>query len=144
MGNWPLMAVAGTVVGLLLLVVLGVWGLPLLAKKRQGYPYEERVEPVLLPVLYQAICAAYKLSERAVDELGARMAGADKAAIARALYGELPDGLRGMVTQVEWAALVQSVFDGFLGFYEGVSGHLDEEFHTWVVSWGPESWGMED
>ena len=141
MSIWAVLAV---VVGVLGLVALGVWGLPWLASKRQGYPHEAELEAAVLPVLYHAICAAYKVSERAVDELGARMAGADKGAIARGLYEVLPDEVKRMVPQQAWAPLVEGAFEQFLAFYGEAALHLDDEFAEWAEAWAPESWAMDD
>lgn len=129
------MVVAGMlVVGLLLAVVVGVKVLPWLANKRQGYPAEEHIERVAVPALLSAICAAYRLSEMAVDEFGAGMAGADKAAVARALYDALPESLRELIPEEDWGPLVQEAFDWFLVFYEEASERLDEAFAAWVAT----------
>jgi len=45
------------------IVSAGVLVYPILRNKVQGYPYETEIEKALLPLIYQAICAAYKLSE---------------------------------------------------------------------------------
>jgi hypothetical protein len=55
------------------LFALGVVLYPRLKRERQGYPFEAAIEAALLPVIYQGICAAYRLSEKSVDELHQRL-----------------------------------------------------------------------
>lgn len=137
------MVVAGMlVVGLLFAVLVGVKVLPWLANKRQGYPAEEHIERVAVPALLCAICAAYRLSEMAVDEFGARMAGADKAAVAKALYGALPEHLRALIPEKDWGPLVEEAFDWFLVFYDQASERLDEAFAEWVATMQEEAPGQ--
>lgn len=137
MEHWELWTVAVAVIVLLAAVMGGVYLLPWLARKIQGYPREEEIEAALLPVLYQAICTAYKLSERAVDELGVRMQGVDKAVIAATVYEALPDPVQTFVSPEQWTGLVDKAFAEFLEFYQEVAGHLEGEFNDWADAWHP-------
>ena len=74
-----------------LLVVL----YPKLKGETQGYPLEAIIEPLLLPMIYEAICAAYRMSEQAMDDIGDRIQGLDKKAIADSVYAMLPDEIAG-------------------------------------------------
>ena len=61
---WLLVGIALSCGIFALLVVL----YPKLKSETQGYPSEALIEPLLLPLIYEGICAAYRLSEQAVDE----------------------------------------------------------------------------
>lgn len=121
-----------------LLVVL----YPKLKGEVQGYPLEAIVEPLLLPIIYEAICAAYRMSEQAVDEIGERIRGLDKKAIADTVYAMLPDEIGGhsitvikaVVSQERFVQLVQNAFDRFDRFYKTHKGHFDEQFERWKGS----------
>jgi hypothetical protein len=140
MGEEGLWVAIGIVAVLLALTAGGMWFLPWLSSRKQGYPGEETIEPMLLPYLYQAICAAYKLSEQAVDDLGSRLEGLDKKKLAGALYWELPYRVRRVVTQEQWGGLVQMVFDRFLHFYALAGTTLNDYFEEWSAQWAPEAW----
>jgi len=118
-----------------LLVVL----YPKLKGETQGYPLEAVIEPLLLPIIYEAICAAYRMSEQAVDELGERIRGLDKKAIADSVYRMLPDEIGGydlsivkaVIGQERFIDLVQDAFDRFDRFYKTHRQHFDDEFAKW-------------
>jgi len=118
-----------------LLVVL----YPKLKGETQGYPLEAIVEPLLLPIIYEAICAAYRMSEQAMDEIGDRIKGLDKKAVADSVYAMLPDRIgdhdltvvKAVVSQERFQQLVQDAFDRFDRFYKTHRGHFDEQFEGW-------------
>src|ERR1044071_7581090 len=73
------------------LFALGVVLYPRLKTERQGYPFEAEIEAALLPVIFQGICSAYRLSENSMDNIQQRIKGADKKKIADSIYAMLPD-----------------------------------------------------
>lgn len=121
------------------LVALGVVAYPWLKRQRQGYPLEAAIEAALLPVIFEGICAAYRLSERSVDELHQRMQGLDKHQIAVSIYGLLPDQVgsfeltlvKRVVTRERFEQLVQNVFDRFDRSFVQYQAHFDEMFQKW-------------
>jgi hypothetical protein len=118
-----------------LLVVL----YPKLKGETQGYPLEAIIEPLLLPIIYQAICAAYRMSEQAMDDIGGRIQGIDKKAIADSVYAMLPDEIGGhditvikaVISQERFVQLVQDAFSRFDRFYKTHREHFDEQFEGW-------------
>jgi len=118
-----------------LLVVL----YPKLKGETQGYPLEAVIEPLLLPIIYEAICAAYRSSEQAVDEIGDRIRGLDKKAIASSVYAMLPDKIgdyeitviKAVISQERFEQLVQDAFDRFDRFYKTHKAHFDQQFEKW-------------
>jgi len=124
-----------------LLVVL----YPKLKGETQGYPLEAIVEPLLLPIIYEAICAAYRMSEQAMDEIGDRIKGLDKKAVADSVYAMLPDRIgdhdltvvKAIVSQERFQQLVQDAFDRFDRFYKTHRGHFDEQFEKWRLTQAP-------
>ena len=112
---------------------------PKLKGETQGYPLEAIIEPLLLPIIYEAICAAYRMSEQAVDELGERIQGMNKKAIADSVYSMLPDEIGGydltvvkaIISQERFVELVQDAFNRFDRFYKTHQLHFDEEFEKW-------------
>ena len=128
----------GLVVGLGLFAI-GVRFYPQLAGRKQGYPLEDEIERILLPYLYNAISSAYKVSEKAVDELQMRLRGADKAAIAREVYKMLPGQIGGrdismiknLIGEERFAELVQNTYNEFDRFFEGHQARFDELYEAW-------------
>jgi len=124
-----------------LLVVL----YPKLKGETQGYPLEAIIEPLLLPIIYEAICAAYRMSEQAMDEIGDRIKGLDKKAVADSVYAMLPDRIgdhdltvvKAVVSQERFQQLVQDAFDRFDRFYKTHRGHFDEQFEKWRLAQAP-------
>lgn len=122
------------------IMALSVWGYGKLRNETQGYPYEKAVEALLLPWIYQAIMAAYKTSEIAVDEIQQRMRGADKAAIAAAVYDMLPpkignvplDVVKMAVSRDRFASLVEAAFNEFDAFVEDHEGRLENLVDAWL------------
>jgi len=124
-----------------LLVVL----YPKLKGETQGYPLEAIVEPLLLPLIYEAICAAYRMSEQAMDQIGDRIKGLDKKAIADSVYAMLPDKIgdfeltvvKSVVSKERFEQLVQDAFDRFDRFYKTHRDHFDEQFGKWQQTQAP-------
>ena len=124
-----------------LLVVL----YPKLKGETQGYPLEAVIEPLFLPIIYEAICAAYRVSEQALDEIGDRIRGLDKKGIADSVYAMLPDEIGGydltvvkaVIGQERFEQLVQDAFDRFDRFYKTHRDHFDEQFEKWKESQSP-------
>jgi len=124
-----------------LLIVTYNW----LQSKRQGYPLEAQIEAALLPIIFQGICAAYRLGERAVDEGYERLRGADKKLIADSIYAMLPDKIgnfdltlvKSIITRERFEQLVQNVFDTFDRFYVEHKAHFDELFEEWKKTHQP-------
>ncbi len=125
----------------IVLILLYNW----LQSKRQGYPLEAQIEAALLPIIFQGICAAYRLGERAVDEGYERLRGADKKLIADSIYAMLPDKIgnfdltlvKSVVTRERFEQLVQNVFDMFDRFYVEHKAHFDELFEEWKKTHEP-------
>lgn len=121
------------------LFALGVVFYPKLRRERQGYPLEAAIEAALLPIIFKGICAAYRLSEKGVDEIRERIRGVDKKAIADSIYKMLPDKVgdfdlslvKRVVTPERFEQLVQDVFDRFDRFFVEHQAHFDELFEEW-------------
>lgn len=121
------------------LFALGVVLYPKLKTEKQGYPYEAEIEAALLPVIFQGICAAYRLSEQGVDAVHQRIKGADKKSIANSIYAMLPDKIsnfdlalvKRIVTPERFEQLVQNGFDNFDRFFVEHQKHFDELFEQW-------------
>jgi len=122
-----------------------VWLYPKLRAEKQGYPLEAQIEAALLPIIFEAICAAYRLSEAAVDAGMDRIRGADKKAIADTVYALLPDKVgdfdlslvKAIITRERFEVLVQDAFDRFDRFYIEHKSHFDEEFEKWKAEQQP-------
>jgi len=144
-----LIALICTVLGGLL-IVLGIKFLPGLKNEEQGYPLEVQVEAMLLPLVFQGICTAYKVSELAVDEMGARLEGVDKAKIANMLYDLLPESVGGfpleivktVVSRERFAELVQDAFHRFNAHYLTFQGKYTVAYLEWVREYRAS--GIED
>jgi hypothetical protein len=140
---------------------LGVWGYPKLKQEKQpvlpalgpqpqvdggpgGYPLEAEVEAALLPVIYDGICAAYRVSEIGMDEVQRRLSGLDKKQIADSIYRMLPDELGGydltlikrLVPAERFEQLVQDGFDRFDRFFIEHRAHFDQLFEQWKAEQG--------
>ena len=124
-------------------VAAGIILLPILRNRKQGYAYEEQIEAALLPIIYQAITSAYKMSEFAVDEIGERLSGSEKHQFALAIYdmlparvGNFPVGiLKTLISREQFASLVQIAFDQFMVFYDERHGDYVELFEEWSADW---------
>lgn len=137
-------------ISLLALLAVGAFGLsivaliavvyPKLRNRDQGYPHEKLIEAILLPWIYNAIIAAYKVSEFTIDEIQQRMRGADKAAIAMALYDMLPNKIgnvsiaviKTMISRERFGQLVQIAFSEFDEFFEGKESEFKDLLDKWL------------
>jgi hypothetical protein len=121
------------------LFALGVVLYPKLKMERQGYPFEAAIEAALLPLIFQGVCAAYRLSEQGVDDLHQRIQGADKKKIADSIYRMLPEQVgnydlalvKRIVPPERFEQLVQDAFDRFDRFYVEHQAHFGELFEKW-------------
>lgn len=140
---WLFVGLAAASAFFALLVVL----YPKLKGEAQGYPLEAVIEPLLLPIIYEAICAAYRVSEKALDEIGDRIRGLDKKGIADSVYAMLPDEIGGhdvsvvksVVKRERFQQLVQDAFDRFDRFYKTHRDHFDDQFARWKETLTPEA-----
>jgi hypothetical protein len=127
------------------LFALGVVLYPKLKQETQGYPLEAAIEAALLPIIYEGICAAYRMSEKSVDEFRQRIKGADKKKIADSIYRMLPDKIgdydlglvKYLVAQERFEQLVQDAFDRFDRFFVEHEAHFDELFEKWKADNAP-------
>jgi hypothetical protein len=128
------------------LFALGVVLYPKLKSEQQGYPMEAAIEAALLPLIFEGICAAYRVSERSVDELRQRIEGADKKQIADSIYRMLPDQVGGYdlslvkhaVSQERFQQLVQDAFNRFDRFFVEHQAHFDDLFEQWKAENKPD------
>ena len=124
---------------------LGVVLYPKLKSQKQNYPFEAEIESALLPLIFNGLCAAYRLSEKGMDEMHCRLRGADKKKIAQTVYGMLPEKIgtfelkivKGLVTQERFEELVQKTFDDFDRFFVHHEEHFDELFEKWKAESQP-------
>ena len=137
MNEW-VMLLLGMAAGLAIFAI-GVRYFPQLAKQKQGYPLEEQIEQALLPHIYNAINAAYKVSEKAVDDIEVRLRGADKAVVAKEVYQLLPNQIGGhdisqiksMIGEERFAKLIQSSYDQFDQFFDQHRNRFDQLYEEW-------------
>ena len=118
-----------------------------LKHEKQGYPNEDEIEAAVLPLIYKAIMAAYKMSERIIDSGQERLRGLDKKLIADALYDMMPASIlwRGMNISTGWIkslvpravfqAWVQKAFNDFLEWFDAVQEAYGDELLDLI---GPE------
>lgn len=138
MTNEWIMLLLGLVVGLGVFAI-GVRFFPQLSKQKQGYPMEEQIEQALLPHVFNAINAAYKVSEKAVDDIEVRIRGADKATIAKEVYKLLPNEVGGhdiakiksMIGEDRFANLIQTSYQQFDQFFDQHRSHFDQMYEEW-------------
>jgi hypothetical protein len=124
------------------LFALGVVLYPKLRTEKQGYPFEAEIEAALLPIIFNGICSAYRLSEQSVDNIHQRIRGADKKKIANSIYAMLPDDIgifkvvlvKRIVSQERFEQLVQNVFDSSDRFFVEHQAHFDELFERWKTA----------
>jgi hypothetical protein len=124
------------------LFALGVVLYPKLRTEKQGYPFEAEIEAALLPIIFNGICSAYRLSEQSVDNIQPRIRGADKKKIADSIYAMLPDNIgifkvvlvKRIVSQERFEQLVQNVFDNSDRFFVEHQAHFDELFEQWKTA----------
>ena len=124
------------------LFALGVVLYPKLRTEKQGYPFEAEIEAALLPIIFNGICSAYRLSEQSVDNIHQRIHGADKKKIAGSIYAMLPDNIgifkvvlvKRIVSQERFEQLVQNVFDSSDRFFVEHQAHFEELFEKWKAA----------
>lgn len=124
------------------LFALGVVLYPKLKSERQGYPFEAEVEAALLPIIFQGICAAYRMSENSVDAIHLRITGVDKKKIADSIYAMLPDRIgvfeltlvKRIVPQERFEKLVQDGYSRFDRFFVEHQSHFDKLFEEWKAA----------
>jgi len=124
------------------LSALGVVLYPKLRTEKQGYPFEAEIEAALLPIIFQGICSAYRLSEQSVDSIHQRIRGTDKKKIANSIYAMLPEKIgifevvliKRIVSQERFEQLVQNVFDSSDRFFIEHQTHFDELFEKWKAA----------
>lgn len=121
------------------LFAVGIILYPKLKSEKQGYPFEAAIEAALLPLIFKGVCAAYRLSEKGIDDIQLRIKGADKKRIADTMYRMMPEKIgqfeisliKRVVSQERFEALVQDVFDNFDAFYVEHQKHFDDLFEKW-------------
>lgn len=126
------------------LFALGIVLYPRLKSEQQGYPFEAQIEAALLPLIFKGVCAAYRLSEKGVDDIQLRIKGVDKKKIANTVYRTMPEKIgpfevtliKRVVTQERFEALVQNAFDNFDTFFVEHQTHFDDLFEKWKVENG--------
>lgn len=124
------------------LFALGVFLYPKLKSEKQGYPFEAEVETALLPIIFEGICSAYRLSEKSVDNIHQRIKGADKKKIADSIYAMLPDKIgifevvlvKRIVSRERFEQLVQNAFDHSDRFFVEHQRHFDDLFEKWKAA----------
>ncbi len=137
-------------IGIALTAALFALGVELFTKLRSeasGSARNVAIEAALLPILYQGICAAYRLNEISLDQFHQALAGADKKKIADSIYAMLPDKIgkfdlvevKRVVTQERFEALTQEAFDLFNRFYVEHQAHFDQMFQQWKAANAPAS-----
>ena len=112
---------------------------PKLKTETQGYPLEAQIEAALLPLVFEAICSAYRMSEQAVDDVGERIRGLDKKKIADSIFRMLPDQIgdfeltlvKNLIPQERFERLVQDAFDRFDRFFIQHQQHFEDLFEAW-------------
>ena len=127
------------------LFAVGVVVYPKLKSQRQNYPFEAEIEAALLPLIFNGLCSAYRLSEKGVDELHRRIKGMDKKNIAKTVYRMLPQKVgdfdislvKKVVTQERFETLVQNAFDNFDRFFVEHQSHFDDLFEKWKAESKP-------
>lgn len=129
-----------TAIAAVVSLILFVSGYLLLDMWRKRGPADTDLERLLDEWVMAAIVSAYKVSERATDELGHRLRGADKAALARLLYSALPDRigsvdmgrLKSLISEEQFAVYVQEAFNRAMAYYDACGEVLDKRFEEWV------------
>jgi hypothetical protein len=127
------------------LFALGIVLYPKLKTEKQGYPFEAEIEAALLPIIFQGISAAYRLSEMGIDEVHQRIKGTDKKKIAESIYSMLPEKIgnfdlaliKRIVPRDRFEQLVQDAFDRFDRFYVEHQQHFDKLFDQWKAENAP-------
>ena len=121
-----LMAVLIAFAVILIGLILGIKVYEFLRKEKQGYPYEDEIEDMILPLIYQAIFVGFKTSEEMLDRFGETLCGADKKRIAVLIYNLIPDVIlvRGipievkkLISEEQFSIFIQKVYDEMIAFF---------------------------
>lgn len=112
---------------------------PKFKSEKQGYPFEAEIEAALLPLIFNGICAAYRLSEQSMKDIQKNIKGVDRKKIADTVYRMLPEKIgpfeiglvKRVVTQERFEVLVQNAFDNFDNFFIQHQKHFDDLFDQW-------------
>ena len=127
------------------LVALGVVLYPKLKAAQPSSALEAAVEAALMPIIYQGICAAFRLNELSLNQLHQAIGGANKKQIADSIYAMLPDKVgdldlslvKRIVNQERFEQLVQDAFNRFDRFYVEHQAHFDDLFKQWQAGNAP-------
>jgi hypothetical protein len=84
----------------------------------------------LKPYIFQAIVAAYKVSETNADKFGARLDGEDKAVVAKLAYTHLPQ-IHALVTEEQFMLLVEPMLAEATSLYRRKQDALEQAFFEW-------------
>ena len=125
--------IGGTIVG------ADALAYPTLRNKVQGYLHETEIEKALLPIIYQAICMAYKLSEESVEAGDKLLDGVSKAAVADCIYDLLPTSIGGippgiiktLVSREKFAQFVEQGYQTFDANYHLWLEDMDKALEAW-------------
>jgi hypothetical protein len=93
------------------LFALGVAVYPKVKSAQPSTPVEAVVEAALLPIIYQGICAAFRLNEMSL--------------------------VKHVVTRERFEQLTQDAFDRFNRFYVEHQAHFDDLFNKWKTANAP-------
>jgi hypothetical protein len=124
------------------LFALGIVLYPKLKAAQPASAFEAAVEAALLPIIYQGICAAYRLNEMSLNQLHQAIEGANKKQVADSIYAMLPDKIgdhdlslvKRIVSRERFEQLVQAAFDRFDRFYVEHQAHFDDLFKKWQTA----------
>jgi uncharacterized membrane protein YwzB len=102
---------------------------------------KSKVETILKPYVFQAIIVAYKISEKAFDDLENRLAGVDKKQIADSVYDMLPSEINGVpvvylkawISKEEFSLLIENLFLDTLEFMQDHQLLFDEQYNAWLI-----------
>ena len=120
----PLLIVGLPLVLSLLLIVVGF----LIWRELQKQPEAAWLKPYV----FQAIVAAYKVSEVSVDQFGERLQGMDKQWVAEAAYNYLPPEVQNVVTRLQFATAVERIFAEAATLYETNAVSFQHTFEAWA------------
>jgi len=115
-----------------LLLALGAWAYPRLKREKQGYPYEDDVESVILPLIYDAIHTVHEMTIQRLNELGEEMDGVQKQALFAELYRVLVRAaIKRFISQDQWVEWGQQLYDSGRGVMIDFGAHLGEKLAEW-------------
>jgi hypothetical protein len=131
---------AGVFAGLILLAIMVFGALQALVQLRRaltyliGHPTYGQITEILLPVVDQAIVAAFKAAEFSLEEFGRKLRGLDKKTLANAIYAYIPDEIviggvfkwhpKKWISEVDFEVFVQRRFDEMIALWTENSDQL--------------------